>query len=62
MIIDIVLEEFKKEMNKILKEKYPKYKDSWKTAGIGVIKPKINEQMKKISEIIMSGIDWDRKR
>jgi hypothetical protein len=65
MVIKIVentnLEEFKEEMNKILKEKYPKYKDSWKCDGIGIIRDKMDYQMKSISNIIMSCVDWDQK-
>lgn len=49
------------EMLEILDEKYAKYKDIWRTTGIADLRDNIMEQMKKISTIIMTKIDWDKE-
>lgn len=48
-------------MVEILEEKYEKYKDVWRTTTISELRDKIDEQLKKISTIIMTKIDWDKK-
>ena len=56
------LKEFTIEMSNILEEKFEKYKDSWKTTSIGELRPKIGEQMKGITDIIMTGYEFDREK
>lgn len=59
---EIVVKEFCFEMEDILLEKLPFYKNSWKTAGIGELRTKMNKQIKDISDIMMVGPDWDREK
>ena len=61
MFIRNELKEFMERMEVILEEKFDKYQDSWKTVPTGELRARINEQMKAISVIIMSGVDFDKK-
>ncbi|KKN23878.1 hypothetical protein LCGC14_0900500 [marine sediment metagenome] len=53
---------FVKKMEKVLKEKEPKYENNWENIPIGELRTKMNEQIKNISTILMSGVTWDKKK
>ncbi|KKL89884.1 hypothetical protein LCGC14_1910180 [marine sediment metagenome] len=57
-----MLKDFMGKMFDVLEEKFEKYRDSWKTIPIGELRPKINEQIQIISDIISTDIDWDREQ
>ncbi|KKL74693.1 hypothetical protein LCGC14_2062350 [marine sediment metagenome] len=54
--------DFIKEMEIILKEKEPKYKSTWKTIGLGLLRTKLKEHLKSITDCLLAGVDWDRER
>ena len=52
--------EFATEMIKILNEKSEKYQDDFKNTTIGVLRERMNEQIKDISKAVCGNILWDR--
>ncbi|KKN53358.1 hypothetical protein LCGC14_0603280 [marine sediment metagenome] len=57
-----LVDEFTNKMNHMLEEKFPKYKDSWRDTNIGDLRTKIGEQMKGITDIMMTGYEFDREK
>lgn len=55
-------EEFGYEMEDVLEEKFPKYKDSWKNASISELRTKMDKQIFFISKIITTKIEWDKEK
>ena len=49
MIQNKGLLKFAKAMEKILNEKFPKYRDTWRSASMEYLKKKLEEQVKKLT-------------